>query len=168
MTRSQSTGLTVEQVQAMLHRELSTPTRVGYLLMLLVTLLAAGLVGMLWLTEPRSLPVRTHLAFSALVAINLAWAALSGWVVTRRKVLFAAHNVIAGWMAVTFCTVFLASGIVIAMVRMNLLALVAVVLVGGAQLFAAVAVLIHARRRRRQLLSRRSELSDMLSERLRP
>jgi hypothetical protein len=157
--------MTVEQVQAMVRRELSTTTRIGYLLLLMITLLAAGLIGTLWLTEPGSLPLRTHLAFAARVAINLAWSALFGWVVTRRKVLFAAHNVIAGWMAVAFCSVFLVSGLVMAIVKVNVTVLIAVVLVGGAQLVAAVAILMHARRRRRQLLSRRSELTEMLSER---
>ena len=44
----ETTGLTVEQVQAMARRELSMPTRIGYLLLLMLTLMGAGLISTLW------------------------------------------------------------------------------------------------------------------------
>ena len=113
MRQVETIGLTVEQVQEMARRELSTPTRIGYLLLLMFTLMGAGLIGTLWLTEPGPLPLRTQVAFGLLVAINLSWSALFGWVLTQRKVLFAIHSVIAGWMAVAFCSVFLLFGLAI-------------------------------------------------------
>src|SRR6188768_2865068 len=91
-------GLTVEQVQEMARRELSIVTRIGYLLLLMFALLGAGLISTLWLTEPGPLPLRTQVAFGLLIVINLSWSVLFGWVLTRRKVLFAIHSVIAGWM----------------------------------------------------------------------
>lgn len=160
----ETSGLTVERVQEMARRELSTPTRIGYLLLLMVALLGAGLISTLWLTEPHALPLRTQLAFGLLVAINLAWSALFGWVLTQRKVLFAIHSVIAGWMAVVFCSVFLLLGLAIGFTRMNTTALIVVGVVGTGQLFAAIIMLKRSQRRRRDLLARRQELTGALAE----
>src|SRR5215213_3226703 len=107
MSAFKSNGLTVEQVQEMVRRELSTPKRVAYSLLCMFTLMAAGLIALLWWTEPAPLPLRTQVAFGLLMAINVAWSVFFGWVVTRRKVLFAMHSVIAGWMAIAFCSIFL-------------------------------------------------------------
>jgi len=98
------------------------------------------------------------------VAINLAWSALFGWVVTRRKVLYAMHSVIAGWMAVAFCSLFLLLGLAIGLTRMNTTALVAVGLLGTVQLLVAIAMLRHAQHRRRALLARRDELAGKLAQ----
>jgi hypothetical protein len=163
MKSIESTSLSIEQVQEMVRRELSAPTRIAYLLMFLITTTAALLIGTLWLTEPEPLPIRTHLALGALVAINVAWSTLFGWVLTRRKVLFAMHRVIAGWMALLFCGLFLVVGLTIAAMNMNLPALLAIGLIGCAQVAAAIVVLAKARHRRRQLMTRREELIDMLA-----
>ena len=159
----ETSGLTVEQVQAMARRELSMPTRIGYLLLLMLTLMGAGLISTLWITEPEPLPLRTQVAFGLLVTINLAWSALFSWVLTQRKVLFAIHNVIAGWMAVAFCSVFLLAGLAIGLMRMNTTALILVGVVGSVQLFAAIILLKRSRRRRRELLARRDELTGALA-----
>lgn len=164
MRQLESAGLTVEQVQEMVRRELSAPTRIGYSLLCMFTLTAAGLVSTLWLTEPGPLPLRTHIVFGLLVAINLAWSALFGWVVTRRKVLYAMHSVIAGWMALAFCSLFLLLGLAIGLARMNMTALVGVGLLGTVQLLVAIAMLRHAQRRRRALLARRDELAGRLAQ----
>jgi len=89
---------------------------------------------------------------------------LFGWVLTRRKVLFAMHRVIAGWMAVGFCAIFLLAGLMIALVRMNTTALAFVVSVGTGQLVIATVILRRARRRRRELLARRDELAGKLAQ----
>lgn len=162
----ETSALTIAQVQEMARRELSTPTRIGYLLLLMVALLGAGLIGTLWLTEPQPLPLRTQVAFGLLVMINLAWSALFGWVLTQRKVLFAIHSVIAGWMAVVFCSIFLLLGLVIGFARMNTTALALVGVVGTAQLFAAIILLKRSQRRRRELVARRHELVEALAGRL--
>jgi hypothetical protein len=165
MRQLETTGLTVEQVQEMARRELSMPTRIGYLLLLMLTLMGAGLISTLWITEPGPLPLRTQVAFGLLVTINLAWSVLFGWVLTQRKVLFAVHNVIAAWMAVAFCSVFLLAGLAIGWMRMNSTALVLVGVVGLVQLLAAIIMLKRSRRRRRELLARRDVLASVLAQR---
>jgi hypothetical protein len=164
MTQLGSSEWSIKQIQEMVRKELSTQTRIGYLLLLMLTLMAAGLLATLWLTEPGPLPMRTHFALAGLVAINLAWSALFGWIVSRRKVLFAMHNVIAGWMAVAFCSLFLLFGLTVGLLKLNVAAIVAVALVGGIQLFIAIAILLRALRRRRYLLVRRDELNGMLGQ----
>jgi hypothetical protein len=164
MTRIEPASLTIEQVQDMVRRELSAPTRIGYMLMLLITLTGACLVATLWLTEPAPLPTRTHVAFAALVAINAVWSVLFSWVLIQRKVLFAAHRVIAGWMALVFCGGFLIAGLMISMMRGSVTGMIAVGLVGSAQIAVAILMLRRARRHRRQLLARREELIGKLAE----
>ncbi len=166
MTQLNSTGLTVDQVQEMVRRELSAPSRICYLLLFMMAFTAAGLIDTLWLTEPMPLPLRTHISFGLLVAVNLAWSGLSAWVLSRRKVLYALDHVIAGWMAVTFCGVFLLAGLGIAIVRMNITASVSFGLLGMIQLVVAIAILTRARHRREHLLARRQELTDALARRL--
>jgi hypothetical protein len=165
MNASQSYGLTVEQVQEMVRRELSTPKRVGYALLGMLTLTAAGLIGTLWWTEPEPLPLRTQVAFGLLMAINVAWSVFCGWVVTRRKVLFAVHSVIAGWMAVAFCSLFLLMGLAIVLARANSAAVITVGVLGFAQLLVATLVLRNAQWRRSALLARRDELAMALQQR---
>jgi hypothetical protein len=149
----------VDQIHLAMRRELSTRRRVVYLLLMLGTLTAAGLIGSLWLTEPGSLPLRTQLAFGCLVVINLSWAAFCGWVLARRQVLFAAHRVIAGWMAIGFCLLFLGMGLLIAYQRGNSRALIVIAVIGAAEVCAAIVILTRAQRSRRQLLARRDELT---------
>jgi hypothetical protein len=162
MKLTYSATLTVEQAQEMVRRELSTPKRLGYLLLLMMTLVAACLISTLWITEPAPLPLRTHVAFGLLTFINLAWSVLFGWIVTRRKVLFAQHRVIAGWIALAFCALFLIVGLVVAAIRMNTTALAFVGVVGMCQLLLAIVVLKRAHLRRRELLARRDELTATL------
>src|SRR5690606_21414194 len=83
-----------EDVRRRLAAELALPSRLGHTLLVLAGLAVATTVGSLLATEP-SLPARTRIAFAAIVAAGLAWAALAGWVLARRRVLFASHRVIA-------------------------------------------------------------------------
>lgn len=160
-----SPKLDAAAVRRMLQEELSTKVRVGYTLLLLVGLTAAVLISSLWLTEPGPIPTRTQIAFGLIVAINLAWATLAAWVLTRRKVLYAMHRVIAGWMAVAFCAAFLLIGLAIAYQRANWTALAVIGIIGSAQIVVAIALLLRARRRRSELLARRDQLRDELASR---
>lgn len=150
-------------VLRLMHSELSTAARIGYTLLLLIGITGAGLLGSLWLTEPGTLPVQTQWAFGLIIAINISWAVLSAWVLSQRKVLYARHRVIAGWMAVVFCTGFLVIGAAIACQRANVKALILIGIVGIAELIVAVALLRRARRRRSELLARRDELCRQLA-----
>ena len=143
----------VEEMQRMMIEELSLRARVAYTALLLVALGVAGAVGSLWLTEP-SLPVRTQIAFGAIVAIGLSWVAYAAWVLTRRRVLLAGHRVVASRMAVTFSALFVAGALVVGMVPAALF--------GSVMLAIAIAMLIHARRRFARLIERRRTLERSL------
>lgn len=163
MHQLSSPTLDADVVRRAMHKELSTAARVGYTLLLLVGFTGAGLVGSLWLTEPEPLPSATQLAFGLLVIINLSWAGFAAFVLTQRKVLYARHSVIGGWMAVVFCAIFLVFGLTIALLRGNTNANIAIGLVATAQLVVAIALLVRAVRRYRELLSRRDDLVRQLA-----
>ena len=79
--------------------EASLGTRVRYVALLLASVGMMAIIGTLLATEV-DLPSRARLAFGAMIAISAAWAGLAGWVLTRRRPLFAQDRVIAGWIAV--------------------------------------------------------------------
>ena len=85
-------------------------------------------------------------------------------VLTQRKVLFAIHRVIAGWLAVAFCSVFLFLGLAIGATRMNPAMSILVGVVGAMQLAAAVIMLKRSQGRRQVLLARRDALASALAE----
>lgn len=149
--------LSVQQVQLYVREEASVKRRMIYTLLLLFD---AGVVLMLvalWSTEP-ALPVRTHVAFGAMLVAGLAWLGFFGWVLSRRRPLFALDMVVAGRLALTFTTLFLLGGVAIALQRSHWLGLLTVVIVGGMFVAAAAATLVRATRTRRSLLRRREEL----------
>lgn len=94
-------ALTVADIQRLAAQHLSLPSRIGHVLLLVVSLTMAAAIGSLWLTEP-SLPVRTHVAFALIVTASLAWAGFAVWVLTERRVLFGLDRVIAARMALGF------------------------------------------------------------------
>jgi len=149
--------LSVQQVQLYVQEEASMKRRMIYTLLLLFD---AGVVVMLvalWSTEP-SLPFRTHLAFGAMLAVGLAWLGFFGWVLSRRRPLFALDKVIAGRLALTFTTLFLLGGIAVAVQRAHWLGLLTVVLVAGMFVAVAATTFVRAIRIRQSLLRRREEL----------
>lgn len=123
--------MNADELISRLSGPLSLRRRVLTVVALLGGLLGAALVGLLWLTEP-ALPVRTQLAFGALVLMGLGWGGYGVWVLTRRTPLFALDRVIAGWLGLA-ATVLLAA----------LTGLVAVTRGGvGAAAYAVVVVLV--------------------------
>jgi len=155
--RFEKSTLSVEQVQVYVREEASMKRRMICTLLLLFD---AGVVVMLvalWSTEP-SLPLQTHLAFGAMLTVGLVWLGFFGWVLSRRRPLFALDRVVAGRLALTFTTLFLLGGIAIAVQRAQWLGLLTVVIVGGMFVAAAATTLVHAIRTRRSLLRRREEL----------
>ena len=69
----------------------------------------------LWLTEP-ALPTRTSAAFAVLTVIGLGWVAFARWVLTQKNVLLVRHRLVAGRMAVAFCSVFVAGASTMAVI----------------------------------------------------
>jgi len=154
--------LSVQQVQLRMREETSVKRRLIYTLLLLFD---AGVVVMLvalWSTEP-ALPLRTNLAFGAMLTVGLAWLGFFGWVLSRRLPLFALDMVVAGRLALTSTTLFLLGGVAIAVQRTHWLGLLTVVIVGGMFVAAAAAALVRAIRTRRSLLRRREELVTHLT-----
>lgn len=144
-----------EEMIARLEAPLSRRRRIGYVVLALAGLTGAGLIGVLWATEP-ALPTRTAVAFGVLVSIGLGWAAYGGWALTRRTPLFALDRVVAAWLAAVATGLFTAGSLAIAMARDR----VSVPLVGLTLVLWTVAVLnlARARSRRAELLRRRREL----------
>lgn len=144
------------EVRRLSGRVLSMKARLGHVALLLLASAMTTVIGSLWLTEP-SLPLRTQLAFGALCLIGVAWAALAIWVLRARRPLYARDRVIAGAMAVTFTSLFLA-GAVAAVIMVNNAAAYAVLLTGIVLWGCAIQVLTSARRRFAELSKRRAEL----------
>lgn len=136
--------------------ELSLRSRLGYVALLLAAVSMSAVVASLWLTEP-ALPTRTRAAFGALTVIGLSWAGFALWVLTHRRVLLGRQGIVAGRMAVTFSTVFLAGALAVGVTGGPRAAFgaagVGVVMVG-----AAVVTLVLAHRRVDRLAERRRAL----------
>jgi hypothetical protein len=154
-------ALSEQAIRRMADAELSTAARVGYVALLLTTLLMAVAMGSLWLTEP-ALALRTQIAFATLVAINLSWAIFSSWVLTRRRVQLSRHRIVAGRMAVTFTAVFVVGALTMGYV-VGGRAPAAAAGVGLLMLGAAIAMLVHAHRAHAALIERRRVLEHEMS-----
>ncbi|CAN5676404.1 hypothetical protein BH23GEM11_BH23GEM11_07120 [soil metagenome] len=154
-TRSAGTGPRPDAaaIRAMIRRETALPSRLGHTALLVAGLLMAGVTAALLLTEV-GLPMRTRIAFAAMLVIGLSWSAFAGWVLARRRVLFAQHRVISGFMAVLFTGVFTVGAVLVGQIPA---AAVGVTLCGVAGM-----LLVRARAKRAALMQRRSELEQAL------
>ena len=141
--------------------QLSAASRFGYLTLLLTSLAMSVVTGALWLTEP-ALPARTSIALVLMTAIGASWVAFATWVLTRRRVLFARHSIVAGRMAVAFTSIFVVGTLAIALTDGGTAAFAAagcgLVMVAG-----AVVMLRRAHRAFDRLESRRRELEADLA-----
>ena len=104
--------VSIEDMQRILARELSLRARLGYMALLVVAGSVSALTAELWITEP-SLPVRTHVAFGAIVVIGISWTVYAWWVLANRRVMLANQRVIASWLATGFSGLFLAGAIIL-------------------------------------------------------
>lgn len=153
----------LEEIRKSLAGELSTRSRLAYTVLLLVDLGLAVAVASLWLTEP-GLPARTHIAFGLLVAFALVWSGFLLWTLTRRKVMLARHRVLAGRLAVTFCSLFTLGALALGLFQPERRATgLSAAGMGGFLLLVAVALLVPAQRRYRELMARRLELERELA-----
>jgi hypothetical protein len=147
-------------LQRLLDAELSLPSRLGYVALLLVALTMTAVITALWATEP-VLPLRAQVGFGLMIAIGLSWIIFAVWALTHRRILFARHQVVAGRMAVTFTTVFMLGTLVVGYSTGRPEAYkataVGLVLVG-----LAVAVLVRAKRAFAHLVARRDALAREL------
>jgi hypothetical protein len=166
MTDLNSPRVSAVEMQRLISAELSLRSRLGYAALLLVALAVTIAIASLWLTEP-SLPLRTHIAFGVMVGIGVSWAVYAAWVLTRRRVLLAGHQVIAARMAVAFTTIFVIGSLALGIWGSVGRSAYAAAALGSVMLMVAVAMLLSARRRFEELMQRRRTLEQELSERTR-
>ena len=143
--------------------ELSRPARFGYVGLLLAAATMTAIVSALLFTEP-SLPLRASIALGVLAVIGLSWIAFATWVLTRKRILFGRHRVVAGRLAVTFSSVFCVGALIVAYAASSRSAAAAAML-GALMLLIATATLIRAKRNVAQLSRRREELTRQLGRR---
>jgi hypothetical protein len=149
---------TLARVQHLAAAELSLPSRLGYVGLLLAALTMTCIVSALWVTEP-ALPRRAQIAFAVMIVIGVSWVVFAVWVLTQRRVLFARDTIVAGRMAVTFTAVFVIGALAVARGRpaAYLAAMLGMVMLG-----AAVAMLTRAHRKFARLTQRREALEREL------
>jgi hypothetical protein len=147
----------LQDVRKLAGSELSLKARLGYVALLLVSTGMTAIIASLWLTET-FLPLRAQLAFGVMCLIGVSWAALATWALSRRRPLFARDRVIAGGMAVTFTSVFVA-GALAAVILANNAAAYGVLITGLLMLGLALKVLAGARQRFAELSARRAALA---------
>jgi membrane associated rhomboid family serine protease len=140
--------------------ELSMPSRLGYVALLLAALTMTGVIGTLWATEP-SLPLRAQVAFGVMVAIGASWGVFALWVLTHRRILLARHQIVAGRMAVLFTSVFILGSLAVGYATRRPEAYKAAA-VGVLMLGLAVVALVRAHRAFGRLVNRRDVLEREL------
>lgn len=147
-------------IRRALDGELSMTARAGYTLLALTSFSAAIVMAALLATET-GLPARTRIAFTVMAGMGLAWTAFAAWVLTRRRVLFVPHRVIAARMAVGFSALFALGALLVGPQWITgwywALALAV------SMLAVATVLLVNAGRRFRELSARREQLEHALA-----
>ncbi|MFD5438620.1 transmembrane transport protein [Kitasatospora sp. NPDC127067] len=148
------------ELERALAAEVSLRSRMRHVAVGLAGGCGAALVSVLWATEPGPLPFRTRAAFAGLITVGLAWAAFAGWVLSRRRPLFARDRVLGARLALVVTAVTGVAGVAVAAVRGTTAGTLAVALAGAGLVATAGLLLVRAQSRRRELL----ELRDSLRE----
>ncbi|MFI8952749.1 transmembrane transport protein [Streptomyces sp. NPDC053750] len=147
-----------EQLERVLAAQVSLRSRLRHVAVGLAGGCGAAMIAVLWATEPHALPPRTQVVFAGLIAIGLAWAVFAGWVLSRRRPLFARDWVLSARIALAVTMVTAVAGVALAAVRGSTADLVAIAAGGVVFTAAAVLALVRAWRRRRELVRLRDAL----------
>ncbi|MFV0132003.1 transmembrane transport protein [Streptomyces sp. HMX87] len=153
-----------KELERALAAEVSLRSRMRYVAVGLAGGCAAVLISVLWATEPEPLPPRTRAAFAGLIAIGLAWAVFAGWVLRRRRPLFARDRVLGARLALAATTVTGVSATALAAARGTVAEALATALLGVVLIAAAAGLLVRAQSRRRALLRLRDACGTTPSE----
>ncbi|WP_177204345.1 MULTISPECIES: transmembrane transport protein [unclassified Streptomyces] len=153
-------GRVPPELERVLAAEVSLRSRMRHVAVGLAGGAGAALLAVLWATEPRPLPPRTQVAFAGLIAVGLAWAAFAGWVLARRRPLFARDRVIGARLALAVAVLTCVAGTVLAAARAGAAEASAAGLAGACIVVGAGVALRRARSRRRALLRLREALRD--------
>ncbi|WP_116247779.1 transmembrane transport protein [Nocardiopsis sp. FIRDI 009] len=148
-----------EELRRALAAEVSLASRMRHVVVGVMGGCAAALIAVLWATEPQPLPTRTQAAFAGLIAIGLAWAVFAGWVLSRRRPLFARDRVLGGRIALAAALVTGVAGTALAAARAGAGVTLGIALVGLCLVIASGTALLRARSRHRELLRLRDALS---------
>jgi hypothetical protein len=142
--------------------ELSLPSRLRYVALLLAASAMSAIVIALLVTEP-SLPMRTSMALGVMAIIGVSWMIFAAWVLTRTRLLLGSHRIVAGRLAVAFSTVFVIGAVAVGLTTSNASPFAAAAM-GAVMLSVAVAMLARAKRQFAQLSRRRDELQRLLGQ----
>jgi hypothetical protein len=140
--------------------ELSLPSRMGYVALLLAASAMTAVVTALLITEP-SLPLRASIALAVLAVIGASWIGFAAWVLSHTRVLLGRHRVVAARMAVAFSGVFCLGGVAVGYATSSRSAFAAAAM-GVVMIAIGSGMLIRARRHVEQLSTRRDELERQL------
>jgi len=143
--------------------ELSLPARLRYVALLLGAAAMTAIVSALLLTEPE-LPLRASIAFAVMAVIGLSWMAFAAWVLMHKRILLGQQRVVAGRMALVFCSVFIVGALLVGYATGNASASSAAGL-GLVMLLVALTIFIRAKRSFAQLSKRREALEQQLGRR---
>lgn len=145
------------QLSTLTARELSLPSRLAQVALMLAALTMTVLVGALLATEP-ALPPRTRVAFGAMMVIGICWVGYAVWGLTVRRALLVRHQVVATTMGALFAATLLAGGVALLAAGGSSAAGYAAAALGAALLAIALVLRHRARARLRHLLNRRAQL----------
>ncbi|MBL0940334.1 MAG: hypothetical protein IBJ03_15675 [Gemmatimonadaceae bacterium] len=150
-------------IRSLVNTELGLPSRLGHVLLLLVAMLATMVFGVLLFTEA-DLPLRTRVAFVIGIGIGLAWSVFASWVLSRKRVLYLRHHVIAARLAIGVSCVALIGAVVLAQTVHG--APFGQAAVWSAVIMLLIAMAMHRRAKRRisDLESRRAALTIALQQ----
>jgi hypothetical protein len=140
--------------------ELSLPSRMGYVALLLAASAMTAVVTALLITEP-SLPLRASIALAVLAVIGASWIGFAAWVLSHTRVLLGRHRVVAARMAVAFSGVFCLGAVAVGYATSSRSAFAAAAM-GVVMIAIGSGMLIRARRHVEQLSTRRDELERQL------
>jgi len=143
--------------------ELSLPSRLRYVALLLGASTMSAIVIALLVTESK-LPVRTSVALGVMAVIGVSWIVFAAWVLTRKRVLLGSHRIIAGRLAVVFSAVFVIGALSVGLTTSQSSPFAAAAM-GAVMLSVAVTMLARAKRQFVQLSKRRDELQRLLGRR---
>jgi hypothetical protein len=147
-------------VMAMIRGELTSGRRWFYRGVLLLASVGLGVILSLWMTEPRELPMRLHLAFGALSVINAAWIGVTTWILLRRRCPTALDRIATAWVATGACVLFLCVAVGVAVSRERVGEVFWVALLGVLLLSVALLMLWRAYAMRKELRRKLAELEQ--------
>jgi hypothetical protein len=140
--------------------ELSLPSRLRYVALLLAASTMSAIVIALLVTELK-LPVRTSVVLGIMAVIGVSWMIFAAWVLTRKRVLLGSHRIVAGRLAVVFSTVFVIGALSVGLTTSTSSPFAAAAM-GTVMLSVAATMLARAKRQFAQLSKRRDELQRLL------